>query len=53
MELKYSTIKARRLAISAYHDYVENSLVVTNPGVSGLITGLSNVKLFKPKYVFI
>ena len=37
MEFEYSIINAHRLAISAYHDYVENRPVGKHPGVSGLI----------------
>ena len=53
MEFEYSTINAHRLAISAYHDYVENSLVGRHPGVTGLMTGLSNANPLNSKYVFI
>ena len=53
MEFEYSTINAHRLAISAYYDYVENTPAGRHPGVTGLMTSLSNANPPKPKYVFI
>ena len=53
IEIEYSTINAHRLAISTYHDYVENTPAGRHPGVSVLMTSLSNANPPKSKYVFI
>ena len=50
---EYRTFACHRLAISAFHDYVDGKPVGEHPEVCALVSGISNNRPPQPRYMFV